>query len=211
MTMIKVLNISSGCRQARPEGMSVSQISEERFAALEARLGQLEDKEAIRDAISRYSFNIDLGREEAYLAGWADDAILDMGATPIVLEGTDGEKRDISGTGDSGVAPRGKEALRQMMFDPEGANKKYIENRALHTVCNLHVGVEGNDAWAECYSVVFIRTDSAMLPSTGGYNHWKLRRVDGDWLVVSRRRRDVGGAEWGGETIKSYLAHHIPV
>lgn len=180
-------------------------MSDDRLAALEARVAFLEDKEAIREAISRYSYNIDLGREDEYMAGWAEDAFLDMGATPIVLEADDGNVRDINQTPSDGVRPQGKEALRAMMFDPDGANKKYIENRALHTVCNLTVGVEGDEAWAECYSLVFIRTEGSMTPSTGGYNHWKLRRVNGDWLVVSRRRRDVGGSEWGGETIKRYL------
>jgi hypothetical protein len=27
-----------------------------------------------------------------------------------------------------------------------------------------------------------------MSASTGGYNHWELRRVDGDWLVVRSDR-----------------------
>lgn len=179
---------------------------QDRLAALEARVALLEDKERIREALIRYGFNIDLGRHDEYIDGWAEDGVLDLGATPIILQNADGKARDISG-GRNGNALSGKEALRHMVTDPNGANQKYIENRGLHTVCNLHVGVDGDTAWAECYSIVFIRTADGMKPSTGGYNHWDLRRIAGDWLVTRRRRRDVGGAEWGGNTIKSYLKH----
>lgn len=181
-------------------------IDHDRLAALEARLALLEDKEKIREVLSRYSFNVDLGRLDEYIDGWDDKAVLDIGVTPIILQSTDSEARDISGTRD-GNAISGKEALRHMLADPNGANKKYIENRSLHTVCNLHIDVDGDAAWAECYSIVFIRVEDGMKPSTAGYNHWDLRRVAGDWLVTRRTRRDVGGPEWGGETIKSYLKH----
>src|SRR5579862_5374913 len=43
--------------------------------SLEARLSELEDKEAIRDLLARYSFSIDLGRVDEYLSLWTDDCV----------------------------------------------------------------------------------------------------------------------------------------
>jgi ketosteroid isomerase-like protein len=153
------------------------------ITALEARLRLVEDKEKIKEVLARYGYNADLGRSEEYVDVWTDDGLYDLGA----------------------VKYAGKAQIREMITSPTGMHKTQIENRSLHTVCNLHIGVEGDTAWAEGYSIVFVKGEGGVKPLTAGYNHWDFVRAGDGWLMTRRLRRDVGGEEWGGETINSYL------
>lgn len=159
------------------------------IAGLEARLRLVEDKEKIREVLARYGYNADLGRSEEYVDVWTDDGLYDLGA----------------------VKYAGKDQIREMISSPTGVHKTQIENRSLHTVCNLHIGVEGETAWAEGYSIVFVKGgDGAVKVLTAGYNHWDFVRAGDSWLMTRRLRRDVGGDEWGGETINRYLEPSAP-
>lgn len=151
--------------------------------ALEARLSVLEDQGKIRRVLARYGYNADLGRSEEYVGVWSEDGVYDLGH----------------------VVYDGHAQLREMITSPTGLHKVEIENRSLHTVCNLFIEIEGRTAWAEGYSVVWVRYPDGHRPYTAGYNHWEFVRDDDDWLMTRRLRRSIGEAEWGGETIKSYL------
>ncbi|HEY3695860.1 nuclear transport factor 2 family protein [Phenylobacterium sp.] len=157
---------------------------ESRVAALETRLKLLEDQEKVRQCLARYGYNADLGRSEEYVAVWTDDGLYDL-------------------ADDTKLA--GKAQIRQMITSPAGAHKSEIENRSLHTVGNLFIKIEGDTAWAEGYSVVFVKQADGVRPYTAGYNHWDFARDGDGWLMSRRLRRAIGGSEWGGETIKSYL------
>lgn len=157
--------------------------STDRLAALEQRIAYLEDQEKIRELLARYGFNADLGRAEEYLDVWTDDGIYDSGAAPMV----------------------GKDALREMITSPTGFHKSEVENRSLHTVGNLYIAIEGDTAWAEGYSVVWLREGAGYKALTAGYNHWDFKRAADGWRMTRRLRRNVGDDEWGGETIKAYL------
>jgi hypothetical protein len=157
---------------------------EDRVSALEARLRTLEDQEKIRRCLARYGFNADLGRSEEYLNLWSEDGLYDL---------------------DSGQL-RGEPALRDMITSPTGAHKSQIENRSMHAVGNLFIEIQGETAFAEGYSIVWVRNpEGRHEPRTAGYNHWDFRRKGEGWLMTRRLRREVGGPQWGGETIKSYL------
>jgi hypothetical protein len=157
---------------------------EERLAAVEARLRTLEDQEKIRRCLARYGYNADLGRSEEYLELWSEDGLYDLDGGQLC----------------------GEAALREMISSPTGAHKSQIENRSMHAVGNLFIEIAGDLAWAEGYSIVWVRgADNVHHPRTAGYNHWDFRRKGEGWLMTRRLRREVGGPEWGGETIKSYL------
>jgi hypothetical protein len=157
---------------------------EDRVAKLEARVRELEDQEEIRRVLARYGFNADLGRSEAYLNLWSKDGVYDL----------------------DGGQLKGEGPIWEMISSPTGAHKSQIENRSMHAVGNLFIHIEGDTAFAEGYSVVWVRdAEGRHQPRTAGYNHWDFRRKDGGWLMTRRLRREVGGPEWGGETIKSYL------
>jgi hypothetical protein len=154
-----------------------------RIEALEARLALVEDQEKIRRLLARYAYNADVGRTDEYMGVWAEGGVYDLGTA----------RHD------------GKAEIRGMMTSPSGVHKADVENRSLHTVCNLFIQVEGQTAWAEGYSVVFVRGPDGINAYSAGYNHWDFVRDGDGWLMTLRLRRAVGGPEWGGETLKGYL------
>ena len=117
---------------------------EDRLAAVEARLGVLEDQEKIRRCLARYGFNADLGRSEEYLAIWSEDGLYDLDNGK--LEGT--------------------AALWDMISSPTGHHKSAIENRSMHAVGNLFIEIDGDTAWAEGYSIVWVRGPNGHEPKT---------------------------------------------
>lgn len=157
---------------------------EDRVAVLERRLQVLEDQEKIRRALARYGFNADLGRSEEYLAIWSKDGVYDLDGGELA----------------------GEAAIWDMISSPTGTHKAHIEKRSMHAVGNLLIEIEGDTAWAEGYSIVWVRDgDGKHQPMTAGYNHWDFVRRDEEWLMTRRTRREVGGPVWGGEIIKSYV------
>lgn len=157
---------------------------EERVSILEQRLRTLEDQEKIRRALARYGFNADLGRSEEYLALWSKDGVYDLDAGPL----------------------NGEAEIRDMISSPTGTHKAHIENRSMHAVGNLLIEIEGDTAWAEGYSIVWVRDQQGKhQPMSAGYNHWDFVRKGEEWLMTRRTRREVGGPVWGGEIIRSYV------
>jgi len=156
---------------------------EKRLELLEFRQAILEDQEKIRRCLARYGYNADLGRSEAWVDVWTEDGLYDLGNVRLA----------------------GKAELRGMITSPTHQHKLEIENRSFHSVFNLFIEIEGQTAWAEGYSIVFVRRPEGVTPFTAGYNHWDFAREGDGWLMTRRLRRPLGGDEWGGETIKSYL------
>lgn len=150
--------------------------------ALERRVRELEDKEQIRELIARYGFTADLGHSQAWVDVWTKDGVYDLGPDDKAA-GSDSLMKDI-------------------ITNPVG--HKTIENRSLHTVVNHFIRIDGDKAWAEAYSIVFVRGDEGYYPWTCGYNHFEFERENGRWLIKLRLRRPVGGEEWGGEVIKAF-------
>ena len=68
----------------------------------------------------------------------------------------------------------------------------------------MMIRVNGNTAWAEGYDVIFVREGDGYVPYTCGYLHWEFEKKDGRWFLSLRRRRAVGGDEWGGKVMKAY-------
>lgn len=147
---------------------------EQRLIALEARVRELEDREVIHEVVARYGFTADLGLDEEYVAQYAPDGEYDTG---------------------KGIH-RGHEELLEFISAPEGGHKKDVEGRgSQHTSHNLFIRVNGDTAWAECYSVVFVRTAPESFGiHTAAYNHWDFTRIDDRWRIVRRRRTPIGDA-----------------
>jgi hypothetical protein len=154
-----------------------------RVEALEKRVRYLEDQEKIRECLARYGYDADLGRSDEYVAGWTRDGVYDLDNMYL-----DGEAQ-----------------LREMISSPGGFHKSQVENRSQHNVLNLFIRIEGDTAWAEGYSLVFVRKDGDIKAVLAGYNHWDFQRAGERWLMKRRTRREIGGPQWGGEIIKSYL------
>jgi len=155
---------------------------ETRLAALEQRVQELEDERDIRELLSRYGFNADACRDEAYVDLYTDDGVMNL----------------VVGEQDAyGVEPRiwrGKDELREFIQDPEAHHKPGFYGRAMHVqgnnvVCHIH----GEEATVNSYSLVLHREGDQVALLSAGNNQWQLRKVDGAWLIEERRRRHLGG------------------
>ena len=99
---------------------------EARLKELEGRLQVLEDQEKIRECLSRYSFNADLGRSEEYVNNYTADGVIDLSPT---------------------MKWSGKEQLTDFIASPAGGHKA-IEGRCQHTSMDYFIRVDGDQAWA---------------------------------------------------------------
>jgi len=167
-------------KQTKESGMDL----EARLKALEARLEFLEDQEKIRECLARYSFNADLGRSEEYVSNYTPDGVIDLGPN---------------------TKWAGKDQLLDFIASPSGSHKTSFEGKSQHTSMNYFIRVNGTKAWAEGYSVVFLRRGDKYEVATCGFNHWDFEKKDGRWYLKYRYRRPVGEDEWGGKVIRDYV------
>jgi hypothetical protein len=143
----------------------------DRMAALERRLQELEDKEAIREVFNTYGFAADTGDARAYAETFTQDGVFDMGR------------------GEYG----GREKFQANIEDPAGVHKLDIEGKgSLHTTGAVTIRVDGLKAWAEGPTMVWVRDGKTFRVFTAAYNHWDLEKVDGRWEVARRVARAVG-------------------
>jgi len=157
---------------------------ESQLAATQARLAVLEDQEAIRECLYRYSFNADVGRSEEWVGTWTPDGVYQV----------------------NDVAWAGADRLMDLIASPANLHQT-IENSSLHNVLNLFIRVEGETAWAEGYSIVVILKDGKYEIWSSAYTNYRFARIDGQWFLTWKERQGVGGPHWGGRVIHRYLDH----
>jgi uncharacterized protein (TIGR02246 family) len=141
-----------------------------RLDALEARLREHEDREAIRELFNRYNFAADTGDAQAFAETWSDDGVLSTGRS----------------------LAQGRDKFLESINDPDGVHKVEIEGKgSLHTIGVLTIRIDGDEAWAEGPSVVWIREGKTFRAFVAAYNHWDLRKTGGRWEVARREARTV--------------------
>ncbi|MFC6236989.1 nuclear transport factor 2 family protein [Longivirga aurantiaca] len=155
-----------------------------RLDALEARLRLLEDERAIRDLLSTYSSHADAMRDDDWLALWSQD-----GAIEVAM-----------GEGSALLARPGRwsgpEGLRAFITNPDGHQRPGFYGRSMHMHGNNSiVVVDGDDARATTYSLLLQRIGDQTVVVGAGVSAWRFRREEGSWVVVERRRSEVGAAE----------------
>jgi hypothetical protein len=155
-----------------------------RLEALEERLRLLEDERAILRLIGRYGFNADACRDGAFLDLWADDGVMD------VAFGDPPDRTELRWAG--------KDELGAFISDPERHQRPGFYGRSLHIdTLNTVVHVSGDHAVVNGYSLVLRASRQSPKPVliSAGANEWTLRRDGDEWLILERRRRDVGDLE----------------
>lgn len=153
----------------------------QRLKTLELRLQALEDEREIRELLSRYGYNADAKRDDAYIDLFADD-----GAIEISMGGDDGKYA-------AGLRFEGKDALRSFIGDPAGHHRPGFYGYSLHLQnANTVIHVDGDTAVANAYSVLLQQIGPETRIVGAGTNQYTFRRVDGHWLITERRRREVG-------------------
>jgi hypothetical protein len=158
-----------------------------RLAALEARIKELEDDRAIREVLARYGYNADGCRDEAYIALYTDDGVMNLTVGP----GTPHYK---------GVMVwKGKDELRQFITDPGAHHRPGFYGHSMHVQGNnIVTHIDGDQAVVNSYSIVLHDDDGNLRLQSAGNNQWQLKKVDGQWLIQERRRRQVGDGHYTG-------------
>jgi hypothetical protein len=142
---------------------------------LERRLRALEDREAIRELIARYAYEVDCGEPPDWASVFSDDIEMEAGKL--------GTSR--------GLAEIERRFTRAEHLDA-------IREGSQHAYSNVVVDLEvdGDHATAWGYACVHTRRGGEWRIYTLGVNRWRLRREGGAWRFVERQRREVGEGDW---------------
>jgi hypothetical protein len=152
--------------------------------ALEARVRELEDERQIREVLAHAGYSADCKRDDDYVALWTDDAVYDMASTVSYPDGTS-----------QAVENRytGKSGLREVIADPDVHHRPGFYGHSLHVgQSNMVSHIQGDSAVVNSYSFLYQEHDGSVALVSAANNQWTLRRVDGAWLLQSRRRRQAG-------------------
>ncbi|MFC1981826.1 nuclear transport factor 2 family protein [Chloroflexota bacterium] len=141
---------------------------------LKQKLQVLEDKEAIRDLLARYCYSADFNRTDAFLDLWTEDSTFD------VVEEWGGPRK-------------GKEQIRHLLN--EQPQQVAINNRSQHLMLDLLIKVDGDTATATGYCVVNVRWQGGFGLFRCSVRNFRLRRVNGRWLVHETATRLIGEPE----------------
>jgi ketosteroid isomerase-like protein len=154
----------------------------ERLAALEARVGVLEDQVDIHRLINSWGPAVDTGEAEAAAALWAEDGV--MVSDLARLEGPDGVAAMVEG--------EGQQAL--------------IRHGCAHVQAFPVVRVEGDKATATGYSRVYrYRDDGGHEIWRVSANNWEFRRTPDGWRVTRRTNHVIDGGPDAREILKRAL------
>lgn len=144
-------------------------MSEDRLAALEARLRVLEDEREIARLIAAYGPLVDAGAADEVAALWTDDGVYDV--DEVYLEGVD--------------------AIARMV--KSGAHQAWIRGGCAHVVGPPRITLDGDEAVAVCHSLMIVHTDGGFVVRRATANHWQLRRTDRGWRATIRTNRVLDG------------------
>ncbi|MEV0698751.1 nuclear transport factor 2 family protein [Saccharopolyspora sp. NPDC050389] len=143
----------------------------ERFAALEARLRQLEDQQEIARLIAGYGPLVDSGSAEAVADRWEPDGVYDVDEWSM----------------------SGRAEIVAMVTSAK--HQGWIEGGCAHFLGPAHVTVEGDEAVAVGHSLMVVHSDGKFVVRRATANRWQLRRGPGGWRVTRRTSRVLDGRE----------------
>lgn len=138
---------------------------------LAARLGAMEDREAIRDLIGRYGPLADAGDCAGAAALWTEDGVYEVG-----------------GFGEH----RGRAAIATLL---EGeTHQALIAGGAAHILSPPVIDLQGDRATASTYSVVFRKAGEGWEAYRVSANLWHMARTAEGWRVARRINRMLDGS-----------------
>jgi len=74
--------------------------------------------------------------------------------------------------------------MRDLITDPNGHQRPGFYGYSMHVSgVNLVIHIDGDDAVANSYSLLYKEEEGAIRLISAGSNEWTLRRVDGTWLI----------------------------
>lgn len=145
-------------------------MTDDRLAALERRIGALEDERAIARLIASYGPLVDAGEAAAVADLWTAEGSYDVGDWTM----------------------SGRDELLAMV--DSDAHRGLLTRGACHFFGPPVITVDGDQATATCQSIILLRRKS------GGYHAWRagvhllrLQRSAAGWRIVSRVARQLDG------------------
>jgi len=143
--------------------------TEDRLAALEARLAQLEDEHAIVQLVASYGPLVDSGCADEVAGMWTADGVYDV---------------DEMFMGD-------QQAIHDMVTGD--LHQGLIGSGATHFLGPAHVTVTGDTARAVCHSILLVHHKDKYFPVRAGANLFHLVRTADGWKVKHRTTRSLNG------------------
>ncbi|MGV0834605.1 nuclear transport factor 2 family protein [Mycolicibacterium thermoresistibile] len=157
-------------------------MSEDRLAALERRLQQIEDERAIERMIASYGPLVDAGDAEGAAQLWAVDGSYDVEGWPM----------------------RNRAEVAAMVRSE--AHQGLIQGGCCHFLGPAVVTVDGDAAVAVCDSILLVHRDGRFGAARVGANHFELRRIDGRWQITRRTIRGLDGKAEARELLSDGVA-----
>jgi hypothetical protein len=157
--------------------------SDDRLAALEARLRALEDELTIIRLMATYGPSVDSLASEVTSALWTDDGFYDAGVA--VFEGA--------------------ESIRTMVETEP--HRGFVAGGAAHVVSAPRVMLDGDTAVAICHSQLLFRDEAhdgwRVWRVTA--NRWEWARTPDGWRVTGRTNRPLDGSTDATDLFRSSL------
>ncbi|MEV0466425.1 nuclear transport factor 2 family protein [Nocardia tengchongensis] len=146
-------------------------MSEERFAALEARLLRVEDELAVTRLIASYGPLVDAGAAAEVAEMWTEDGEYDV----------------------EGWHMRDRGQVRAMVEST--AHQSLIAAGSAHFLGPAAVTVDGDTATAVCESLLVRHRDGEFFVWRAGANLFELTRTSAGWQIVRRVTRVLDGSD----------------
>jgi hypothetical protein len=162
--------------------------TEERLAALEARLQDAEDRLALLQIIAGYGPAVDSGSAAPTADIWTEDGVYDT--FPVVLEGRDALAGMVTGERHQGLIHAG----------------------AAHVLGMPHIQLDGDRAVVTNYSQLYLKNpdeDSFRVWRTG-VNRWQFVRTAEGWKATHRVNRQLDGTAEGRAVLAAAVAPAAP-
>lgn len=152
-----------------------------RLAALEARLQQVEDQLAIQRLVNSWGPAVDTGDGEAAASLFTDDAILESDLSYL-------------------VSPA---AIRAMVHG-EG-HQALIADGSAHVPAFPLITINGDRASAVAYTRVYHHTPQGYEVWRVSANYWEFRRTGEGWRVTKRSNHVIDGGQEAAEILRRAL------
>jgi len=150
----------------------MSDSTEAKLRAMEARLQALEDQVAIYQLMTSYGPSVDSLNEDLTASLWTDDGAYDPGGTPF----------------------KGTAGLVSLVRSKQ--HNDYVKQGSAHLTTFPHVKVDGDTAVATCYSQLFIHQEGGhWRAERTSSNRWELVRTPQGWKIKLRTNRLLTGDE----------------
>lgn len=166
----------------------------EQVAALRRELRHLQDREAIRDLVSRYAWTADLEQYDDWLDTLTEDCVWTMSgmAMPGVAQG-------------EGGVVRGRDGCFSAVTSDAHAE---MVNREQHHMTNLLIEIDGDTASAIGQLLLTIKVPGSFAIATCRLTRMHFRREGGRWLISELVFREIGEQRGKDMILETGLVPH---